>query len=207
VLDLAKRVSIKTDEELNRAYPEKTSSRVEIALKDGRTLVRQTDISKGDPRDPMEADDLAAKLHRFAGKREAAKLDRIIDMVMEIEKLRYIKGLARIIYRKLTAETGDGMDFTLSEEQNMLVETLRTMGERENFRELAKKIDETCEFPFELMDRYAEMGLLGMTISPEYGGGGQPAVTSTTSASTAPRRRRSATYRRVSAASGSAAWP
>lgn len=97
VLDLAKRVSIKTDEELNRAYPEKTSSRVEIALKDGRTLVRQTDIPKGDPRDPMEADDLAAKLHRFAGKREAAKLDRIIDMVMEIEKLRDIKGLARII--------------------------------------------------------------------------------------------------------------
>lgn len=68
------------------------------------------------------------------------------------------------------------MDFTLSEEQKMLVETLRTMGERENFGELAKKIDETCEFPFELMDRYAEMGLLGMTLSPEYGGGGQPAV-------------------------------
>jgi len=68
------------------------------------------------------------------------------------------------------------MDFTLSEEQKMLVETLRTMGERENFRELAKKIDETCEFPYELMDRYAQMGLLGMTLSPEYGGGGQPAV-------------------------------
>lgn len=68
------------------------------------------------------------------------------------------------------------MDFTLSEEQKMLVETLRTMGERENFRELAKKIDETCEFPFELMERYAEMGLLGMTLSPEYGGGGQPAL-------------------------------
>jgi len=97
VLDLAKRVSVKTDEELNRAYPEKTSSRVEIALRDGRKLVRQTDIPKGDPRDPMEADDLAAKLRRFAGKRESAKLDRIIDMVMEIEKLRDIKGLARII--------------------------------------------------------------------------------------------------------------
>ncbi len=68
------------------------------------------------------------------------------------------------------------MDFTLSEEQKMLVETLRTMGERENFRELARKIDETCEFPFELLERYAEMGLLGMTLSTEHGGGGQPAV-------------------------------
>lgn len=68
------------------------------------------------------------------------------------------------------------MNFTLNEEQTMLVETLRTMGERENFRELAKKIDETCEFPFELLERYGEMGLLGMTLSPEYGGGGQPAM-------------------------------
>ncbi len=64
------------------------------------------------------------------------------------------------------------MDFTLSEEQKMLVETLRTMGERENFKELAKRIDETCEFPFELVGRFAEMGLLGMTLSSEYGGGG-----------------------------------
>ncbi len=68
------------------------------------------------------------------------------------------------------------MDFTLSEEQKMLVETLRTMGERENFKELAKRIDETCEFPFELVGRFAEMGLLGMTLSSEYGGGGQPAI-------------------------------
>ncbi len=97
VLELAKRVSIRTDDELNKAYPDKTSSRVEIALKDGRRFVKQTDIPKGDPRDPMEADDLAAKLHRFAGKRDAAKLNRIIDMVMEMEKLRDIGELARII--------------------------------------------------------------------------------------------------------------
>ncbi|RPI91800.1 MAG: hypothetical protein EHM32_10110, partial [Spirochaetales bacterium] len=97
VLELAKRVSIRTDDELNKAYPDKTSSRVEVVLKDGRRLVKQTDIPKGDPRDPMEAEDLAAKLRRFAGKRDAAKLERIIDMVMGMEKLRDLKELARII--------------------------------------------------------------------------------------------------------------
>jgi alkylation response protein AidB-like acyl-CoA dehydrogenase len=68
------------------------------------------------------------------------------------------------------------MDFTLTDEQKMLIDTIRTMGEREKFRELAKRIDETAEFPWDLMKKYAELGLLGMTLSPEYGGGGQSAL-------------------------------
>jgi len=68
------------------------------------------------------------------------------------------------------------MDFTLNEEQKMLVETIRTMGQREKFKELAKHIDETGEFPFGLLKKYADMGLLGMTLSTENGGGGQPAM-------------------------------
>jgi len=97
VIDLTKRVSVKLDEELNKAYPEKTSSRVEISLKDGRELVWQTDIPKGDPRDPMEADDLAEKLSRFAGGRKPERLEKIIGMVMELEKLRDVSELASII--------------------------------------------------------------------------------------------------------------
>jgi len=68
------------------------------------------------------------------------------------------------------------MDFKLNEEQQMLVDTLRTMGERENFKELAKQVDASGQFPAQLMPRYAEMGLLGMTLSPKYGGGGQPGL-------------------------------
>ena len=97
VIDLTKRVSVKLDEELNKAYPEKTSSRVEISLKDGRELAWQTDIPKGDPRDPMEADDLAEKLSRFAGGRKPERLEKIIGMVMELEKLRDVGELASII--------------------------------------------------------------------------------------------------------------
>ena len=68
------------------------------------------------------------------------------------------------------------MDFNLADEQKMLIQTLRTMGEREKFKDLAKHIDETGEFPYHLIPKYAEMGLLGMTLSPEYGGGGQPGI-------------------------------
>ena len=69
------------------------------------------------------------------------------------------------------------MDFNLTEEQQLLVSTLNEMGEKENFRDRAMKIDKTGEFPWDLMPKYAEMGLLGMTLSPEYGGQGQGALT------------------------------
>ncbi len=68
------------------------------------------------------------------------------------------------------------MDFSLSEEQQMLINTLRTMAKRENFKELASNIDATGKFPRHLMKKYGDMGLLGMTLSTEYGGGGRPAI-------------------------------
>ncbi len=68
------------------------------------------------------------------------------------------------------------MDFELNEEQRMLIETLSGTGRREDFKKLAVEIDRSGEFPGHLAKTYAALGLLGMTLSPEYGGGGQPAV-------------------------------
>ena len=69
------------------------------------------------------------------------------------------------------------MDFNLTDEQQLLVQTIREVGEKENFRELAAETDATGEFPWKLLPLYSELGLLGMTLSPEYGGGGQSALT------------------------------
>ena len=68
------------------------------------------------------------------------------------------------------------MDFELNEEQRMLVDTVSALGRREDFRKLAAEIDRSGEFPRHLMRMYAELGLLGMALSPEYGGGGQPGI-------------------------------
>jgi len=57
-----------------------------------------------------------------------------------------------------------------------LIRTLQTMGEREKLKERAAQIDRSGEFPVDLLEKYGEMGLLGMTLSPDYGGGGQPAL-------------------------------
>jgi butyryl-CoA dehydrogenase len=78
--------------------------------------------------------------------------------------------------RRIIEQRRGIMDFELSEEQRILVDTLRDLGKREDFRSLAAEIDRTAAFPRYLPEKYAEMGLLGMTLSPEFGGGGQAGI-------------------------------
>lgn len=97
IVALSQRVSVTVDDELNKVYPDKTSSRVEIRLKDGRRLTCQVDIPKGDPRDPMETADIIAKLKRFAGRRDTARLERLIGLVLDIEHLDAIDEICMLI--------------------------------------------------------------------------------------------------------------
>ncbi|WDP89224.1 MAG: acyl-CoA dehydrogenase family protein [Desulfobacter sp.] len=69
------------------------------------------------------------------------------------------------------------MDFSLTREQAMLLDSLRDMGRRENFKELAVEIDKTGEFPHDLMKQFARMDLLGMTLSADHGGQDMDALT------------------------------
>ena len=97
VLELAARVVVKTDESLNKIYPDKTSSRVEILLKDGRSLSRQVDDPRGDPRDPLDAAALAEKVKQFAGDRDTRKLDKVIDGILALEKVTDVTRLLKLI--------------------------------------------------------------------------------------------------------------
>ncbi len=68
------------------------------------------------------------------------------------------------------------MDFNLSKEQLMLITSLRDMGKREKFAELAAQIDATGAFPHHLIEKFAKMDLIGMALSPEYGGSGEASL-------------------------------
>jgi len=97
ILELSQRVKVNVDPELAAAYPGMTASRVEIRLKSGQTLVRQVDIPKGDPRDPMTAEDLADKVKRFASRKDERTLDRAISLSLELENVADIRQLTSII--------------------------------------------------------------------------------------------------------------
>jgi 2-methylcitrate dehydratase PrpD len=97
LLELSQRVKVNVDPELARVYPGMTSSRVEIRLKSGRTLAKQVDIPKGDPRDPMTLEDVAGKVKRFASRRDEKALDEAIRLSLELEKVGDIRELTGII--------------------------------------------------------------------------------------------------------------
>lgn len=97
LMDLAGRVSVAADDDLNSIYPEKTASRVEIKLKTTETLVNLVEIPRGDPRDPMTVEDLAVKLKRFARDKDENSLSRAIEIIMNLEKAGNISELVTLI--------------------------------------------------------------------------------------------------------------
>ncbi len=97
LLRLSRKVQVVCDDKLNRAYPERTSTRVEMELKGGRKIVRQVDIPKGDPRDPMKEEDLVNKVKRFASSRDPGRLDRAIRRIMDLENVNDIRELTETV--------------------------------------------------------------------------------------------------------------
>jgi 2-methylcitrate dehydratase PrpD len=97
VIELSRKVLVLMDDDLNNIYPDMTSSRVKIFLKDGRKLVQQIDIPKGDPRDPMDEKEISQKVRYFAGDKSGGRVDKVISMILDIENMANIKELARLI--------------------------------------------------------------------------------------------------------------
>jgi len=69
-----------------------------------------------------------------------------------------------------------GLDFALTEEQEMLVEQVRRFAE-ERIRPGVEERDREHRFPQEILAEMGELGLLGMLVPEEYGGAGVDPLT------------------------------
>jgi alkylation response protein AidB-like acyl-CoA dehydrogenase len=63
------------------------------------------------------------------------------------------------------------VDFDLSDEQRLLRDTVREFA-RGEVAPVAEELDRTKRFPYEVVARLGELGLMGMPFPPEDGGGG-----------------------------------
>lgn len=63
------------------------------------------------------------------------------------------------------------MDFDFTEDQKMLKQTVRDFAEKE-IAPTVMEFDEKQEFPFEIMKKAGELGLMGIMFPEEYGGAG-----------------------------------
>lgn len=57
----SRRIEVREDPDLTRAYPAKTAAKVELVLKDGRGLKGRIDLPAGDPGNPISPEQLVAK--------------------------------------------------------------------------------------------------------------------------------------------------
>ena len=64
------------------------------------------------------------------------------------------------------------LDYGLSDEQKMILELIKKIGE-EKIKPVREKLDETGEFPWEIMKAFAAADLCGLYIPEELGGFGQ----------------------------------
>jgi 2-methylcitrate dehydratase len=98
ILAIADKISIREDAEINRDYPVKFRCRVEIAMRDGRTLSAAVDYPHGHHLDPMSDREVEAKFRDLASRKlpkdkteallaalwrfdEAANADGVFEMV------------------------------------------------------------------------------------------------------------------------------
>jgi alkylation response protein AidB-like acyl-CoA dehydrogenase len=63
------------------------------------------------------------------------------------------------------------MDFDLTDEQRLLRETVRDFA-RNEVAPVAEELDRTKAFPYELVARMGDLGLMGIPIDEDFGGGG-----------------------------------
>jgi alkylation response protein AidB-like acyl-CoA dehydrogenase len=63
------------------------------------------------------------------------------------------------------------MDFGLSDEQRLLRDTVRDFA-RQEVAPVAEELDRTKAFPYEIVRKLSELGLMGIPFPEEYGGGG-----------------------------------
>lgn len=85
--DLLARVDVFAAADLTAAYPERTSARVHVLLRDGRQFDREQSDFEGSPTRPMSWDRVVEKFHWLgAPVADTALRERIIDAVAHLDE-------------------------------------------------------------------------------------------------------------------------
>jgi 2-methylcitrate dehydratase PrpD len=85
--------------EAEAAGYEKMTTIIDIELADGRRIGGRADFGKGSPTNPMSDDELAGKFRECAawGKLPKAAADKLVHMVLNLEKLKSIRELTKLL--------------------------------------------------------------------------------------------------------------
>jgi 2-methylcitrate dehydratase PrpD len=99
VKKMIEKVDFGVHPEAEAAGYEKMTTIIDIELADGRKISGRADFGKGSPVNPMSDEELAGKFRECAawGKASKANADKIVDRVFNLEKLKSIRELTRLL--------------------------------------------------------------------------------------------------------------
>ena len=89
------RVKLEVDPSLDRLYPEKWPSVVEMVTRGGNRLVSRVDYPKGDPENPLSRDELYAKFRALASY--SIGQDQIEKHIVSTLRLAEIDNMANFL--------------------------------------------------------------------------------------------------------------
>lgn len=88
------KVKVVANEEFESLFPKFQPSRVTITTTDGRTFSTRVDVPKGDPRDPMSAEEIGVKFRALGeGVLGAEKCRRLADLILRLDTLGNVREL------------------------------------------------------------------------------------------------------------------
>jgi len=98
VHELAAKVKVLEDPELEKHFPEKTPTIVEIHTKYGKVFSYRTDVFKGDPKNPMSEKEFIEKFMSLTSIRlKEESQQEMISMIMKLDEMDDISELIQMI--------------------------------------------------------------------------------------------------------------
>ncbi|QQK74985.1 MmgE/PrpD family protein [Salicibibacter cibarius] len=95
---MAKKIRITQVDELEKDFPEKRPARLKVKMNDGKVFEKEVHIVKGDAENPLSLEDLIVKFEMCTKDHIADNRRlKIIDMVLNLEKLKDIKELTSLL--------------------------------------------------------------------------------------------------------------
>jgi 2-methylcitrate dehydratase len=94
------KVKVVANEEFEKLFPKFQPSQVTISTTAGKSFTKRVDVPKGDPRDPMTAEEIGVKFHALGdsviGK---AACDRLSAAILGMEKIGNVRELTALTVR------------------------------------------------------------------------------------------------------------
>jgi 2-methylcitrate dehydratase PrpD len=96
---MIEKIEFSVHPEAEAAGYERMTTLIDIELADGRRIGGRADFGKGSPANPMSDEELAGKFRECAawGKLPKATADKLVHMVLNLEKLKSIRELTKLL--------------------------------------------------------------------------------------------------------------